>query len=265
VTSERVLAALEIIDRGLFVVPLADRSKRPRGGMNWRADASDSPDVARDWWSRWPDANVGVVAARSPELVILDIDPRNGGARSALGELPATFTVETGRGDGGVHLYFRLLLRTVTAIRHGGVDDKSNGYVVGPGSVHPDTGNHYRVIDEAPIAPLPEHLSRRVEVQKRRRVGSLEPVLNPRMHADSALSLETDQVRSAPAGTRNDTLYRGAFRMATFAARGALDIHEVVRSLGQAATASGLTRREAAATISSAINAGLTSEQRRDW
>ena len=46
----------------------------PRGHL----DATNNPDIARDWWATDPDAGIGISLAQSG-LVALDIDPRNGG------------------------------------------------------------------------------------------------------------------------------------------------------------------------------------------
>jgi hypothetical protein len=62
-------------------------------------------------FDRWPTANVGI--RTGDRLVVLDIDPRHGGADSraelegAHGPLPATPAVLTGGNDGGVHIYLR--------------------------------------------------------------------------------------------------------------------------------------------------------------
>jgi Bifunctional DNA primase/polymerase, N-terminal len=67
------------------------------------------PDQIKAWWIRWPNATIG---ARVPEsLLVIDVDPRNGGSLAELesltGPLPATLTAWSGRDDGGRHLYFR--------------------------------------------------------------------------------------------------------------------------------------------------------------
>ena len=73
------------------------------------AATSDPGRVAR-WWTRWPQANIG--ARVPPSLVVLDIDPRHGGAARLIqleaehGSLPPTRTSTSGRGDGGQHRWF---------------------------------------------------------------------------------------------------------------------------------------------------------------
>lgn len=117
-------------------------------------DATDDPEVLRTWWTRWPHALIG---ARVPQqLVVLDVDPRNGGDLAALDHsLPLTLACWSGRGDGGAHYYFRRPAGRLTSTRlPGGIDLKANGYLIVPPSLHPATGLPYRW-DEHEAAPLP--------------------------------------------------------------------------------------------------------------
>lgn len=58
-------------------------------------DASIEPQQIRTWWERWPDANIGIATGALSGLVVVDIDPRNGGDESYAKlqqELPGAFT-----------------------------------------------------------------------------------------------------------------------------------------------------------------------------
>ena len=94
-------------------------------------------------------------------LLIVDIDSRNGGVKSfeklcadleidLLGM--AGLAVATGSGQGSMHLYFKAP-KGVPMVQHhkeyDGIDFKSSGYVVGPGSLHA-SGNNYTVIHGEP-------------------------------------------------------------------------------------------------------------------
>ena len=135
---------------------------RPGHGV---LDATDDPQVVARWWAgTYKGANIG---ARVPESVmVVDVDPRSGGAESLAalvaehGPLPETLTVESGRGDGGTHRYYRAPDARVTSRHLGdGIDLKTSaGYCVVPPSIHPDTGKPYRWLVEAPIAAPPEWL-----------------------------------------------------------------------------------------------------------
>jgi hypothetical protein len=93
----------------------------------------------------------------SSGLLVIDVDARNGGVASwdrlcaAYPHLhdASRYIVETGSGGGSRHVYFRQE-GTPVALRqthedYPGIDFKSSGYVVGPGSPH-TSGGSYRVI-----------------------------------------------------------------------------------------------------------------------
>lgn len=156
--------AVELAVRGWPVLPLRGKAPAIPGGRGVLDATSDLQQV-RSWWSgRYAGANIG---ARVPaSLVVLDIDPRNGGAVAVEklvaehGPLPATLTVWSGRGDGGRHLYFRRPFTRLTTKTLPGVDLKTDrGYVVVPPSLHPDTGQPYRWEVREPVE-MPRWLQR---------------------------------------------------------------------------------------------------------
>jgi hypothetical protein len=106
-------------------------------------------DAIVAWWQHWPLAMIGAPVPDS--LVVLDIDPRNGGSYEALtdvlGPLPETLTAWSGRNDGGRHLYFARPPGVLSSSRlPEGIDLKraERGYCIVPPSVHPATGMAYR-------------------------------------------------------------------------------------------------------------------------
>jgi hypothetical protein len=103
-------------------------------------------------------------------LLVVDVDARNGGVASwrKLAEaVPALagagLIVETGSGGGSRHLYFRSPSPEVALLQHHpdypGLDFKTSGFVVGPGSRH-KSGARYTVAIGTPddIAPAPAEL-----------------------------------------------------------------------------------------------------------
>lgn len=123
--------------------PRHDALTLPHGARS----ATTDPATIRDWWTRWPEANVGVACGPCSGLVVLDIDPRNGGNDtlddlvSELGKLPET--VEALTGGGGRHLVFRWRGGKVRGSLGSGVDVLGDGklIVVEP-SLHP-SGHRY--------------------------------------------------------------------------------------------------------------------------
>src|SRR5579872_7480863 len=103
--------ALAHVGRGFCVHPLVPGNKGPITRHGWH-DATSDEAAIRAWWTKTPNANVGLACGPSG-LAVLDVD--NGLAdeaafhqwRVAAG-LPETYTVRTGRRPGfGVQMYFR--------------------------------------------------------------------------------------------------------------------------------------------------------------
>jgi len=197
-------AALAYLSRGWSVIPLAPGKKHPL--IRWapyQQRRAEEREV-RLWFGRWPDANIGIVTGLVSGLLVLDIDPQNGGgeALAALearhGPLPAT--VEASTGGGGRHLYFRHP-GPETHNKVGmapGIDLRADGgLVVAPPSLHP-SGRHYvwvagRDPDAIPLAALPPWL--------------LDRVLERPGHTGHPLAHWRSLVREGVAeGRRNDTI-----------------------------------------------------------
>src|SRR5579862_4953920 len=72
-------------------------------------DGSVEQSRIRRWWNRWPDANIGIVTGARAGLVVLDIDPRNGGDES-FDHLTSKYgrpeTLQARSGGGGRHIVF---------------------------------------------------------------------------------------------------------------------------------------------------------------
>ena len=123
-------------------------------------DATGDTDQIMAWWSgRYAVCNVG---ARVPNnMFVVDVDPRNGGAKSLaelvakFGPMPPTLTAISGRGDGGSHRYYRRPYGKLTSRQLGpGIDIKTSaGYVVVPPSIHPDSGKRYQWIEAEVVEP----------------------------------------------------------------------------------------------------------------
>lgn len=194
-------AAVRYAEAGWEIFPLAPRSKLPalphahrcrghvgpplccsnplheaqhagcRGacGVDGHGVLDATTDLAKvtAWWSAEPRRNIG--GRVPPGVLVLDVDPRHGGLDGLariqlehLEQLPATRTAVSGRGDGGVHLYWQHPGGDATGARLGpGIDLKSRGgYLVLPPSIHPDTGRPYTWVDPSvPIAAPPAWLA----------------------------------------------------------------------------------------------------------
>lgn len=108
----------------------------PKGQLQATTDL----EKIKQWWSRYPDANIAVVMAQSG-LCAIDIDPRNGGLltmetiESRHGPLVSDVIAFTG--GGGEHRIFQLPVGYQLPGKLGdGVDVKVNGYVIVEPSNH---------------------------------------------------------------------------------------------------------------------------------
>jgi KaiC/GvpD/RAD55 family RecA-like ATPase len=159
------------------------------------SDATTEPEKIRQWWSMWPDANIGLVTGSVPGFIAVDIDPRHGGGES-LAEFPGNIpgTLESVTGGGGRHI---LLLHPGGTIRNGanvlgpGIDIRGDGgYIVAPPSVHA-SGGCYRWEDPtAEMAACPAWLL--AMLTRRPQVVSAEEAAGPIIEGRRNAKLASD-------------------------------------------------------------------------
>jgi hypothetical protein len=151
--------------------------KHPRvtGGHN---AATTNEKTIRTWWTQWPRANVCIRTGQVSDLVVIDVNPRNGGD-DTLDDLlarygPLPHTVVSLTGGGGRHFFFTYA--PVPSGSHAlgpGVDLKSDGgYIVAPPSLH-KSGRRYAferssMVGEVALAALPEWVMTVAGAAKRR-------------------------------------------------------------------------------------------------
>lgn len=83
--------------------------KHPRIGA-WQEKATTDEPTIRGWWSRWPEAQIGIACGPESGVWVLDVDGPDGAASldkliRENGALPDTLTIRTG--SGGTHYFFR--------------------------------------------------------------------------------------------------------------------------------------------------------------
>ena len=146
-------AAIEWARAGFAVFPCKPRGKEPLTKHGYK-DATRDTAEARQWWGKWPDANIGLVTGRENEIAVIDVDGLEGEKRLALleekfGKLPPTLRGKTGNGK---HLIFSTPedCGPVPCGAADGLDIRGDrGYVIAPPSVHPN-GKAYEWDEQSP-------------------------------------------------------------------------------------------------------------------
>ncbi|MEM8971056.1 MAG: DUF3987 domain-containing protein [Pseudomonadota bacterium] len=269
---------------GVPVFPCDAATKQPLTKNGFK-DASRDLAQIRAWWSRHPNAMIGMPTGEASgiDAIDLDIDQAKGldgvkalseVAQEAGYEIPVTQGTRTPRG--GRHLYFRHKpggLRNRTAAIKPGIDIRGEGgYVIMPGSVRAD-GLFYEWTHDPsryPVADLPDWLEKLLLEKPARTQAphniNASPSFGHRHHkydnpyVRAAFDAEIQSVSSASAGSRNDALNRAAFSLGQFVPGGHLSRGDVEGALYQAAEGVGLVaddgERSVRATIASGLNAG---------
>lgn len=237
-------------------------------------EATVDRTLIRRWWSRWPNANVGL--ATGDGLDVCDVDTPDA-LRRLLDLLdvirPDGPLVRTGH---GWHLWYASsgLPNRVGVIP--GVDWRgTGGLVVAPPSLHA-TGRRYRFaqpLEGEPLPDVPEVLARLIRPPAPPAAHAAPDAAvaggEPGRYGLAALTGEIHRIQAAPrpayaggrrvtGGGRNDALVRAAFRLGQLAVgSGGLDANVVWPRLADAARSVGLGDQEARRTIASGWRAGL--------
>ena len=227
--------AFSHIARGLHVLPLKPRGKSPIVSGGCHAAAADESQI-RAWWTKTPNANVGIGCGNSNKAV-LDIDHglssledfqawrmRNG--------LPETYTVRTGRRpEFGIQMYFEGAMPDVGEWKLDGCSGQVKslgGLVVEAGSIHP-SGETYEVISNLPFAPTPDVVR---QLKTDRAVIERKPGEKITENRNNALCSEVSKFRhKVPGVTVDKTLaYFQQWNIEDVAAPMSMDeVEEVVR------------------------------------
>lgn len=147
------------------------------GLVNGKDDATTDADTIKRWWSKHPNANIGI-AVEPSGLVVLDVDitgDKQGAASLAAidSELTPTLTARTG--SGGVHAVYAR--GDAPAMQHlhvrPGLDLLGKGYIVAAPSKH-YSGGTYEWVNRVAPAPLPPVL----RDMRRERAATTTPTIS---------------------------------------------------------------------------------------
>jgi putative DNA primase/helicase len=149
-------AALYYAGMGWHVIPLAENSKFPPKIKEWQHEATIDATIITQWWSQWPNANIGIATGEKSGIFVLDVDGPKHGTNEAKGidgneslkellddhggSIPDT--VEAITPTGGRHILFKypdgVIIPNSSNSLGDGLDVKStNGYMVAAPSIVP--------------------------------------------------------------------------------------------------------------------------------
>jgi len=134
-------AAIEYQKAGLWMLPLKPRGKLPLIKWKDRADRKPDKDEIREWFTRWPDANIGCLTGKYSGVDVLDIDSQDAleSFSAIVGNPYETCYQETGK---GYHFFFENNGNNIkNAAALGGIPGidvrTTGGIIVLSPSVHP--------------------------------------------------------------------------------------------------------------------------------
>ena len=219
VDNALLVAALGYAEQGLPVFPIHSpissnggltcscanpkcdsKAKHPRTAHGFK-DATTDAAIIKEWWSRWPNANIGIPTGTASGIDVIDID--NEQAQQKLKELvPDTSHAalqKTGRGWqlGFAHVESGLTIASAIGDIVG-LDFRGNtGYIVAAPSRHISGKAYASVRDLAgDLPPLPDSFIEFASATVNSKTGFKESV-------DVVAALQ-----GAPEGTRHDRLMR---------------------------------------------------------
>jgi hypothetical protein len=244
-----------------------DPGKHPRL-RGWQWLAATDPAVVGQWWRRWPQANLALMAGRRFDVLDLDGDQGVEALRAVLSIAPTEHPGPVARtGGGGWHL---LYAPTGLGNRVGllaGVDWRGRGgLIVAPPSQH-TSGHRYTWVRPltAMLPEVPVGLRRLLAPPAAQRT-TFPPAPTPAHggggYGRAALAREQAAVATAPIGRRNHTLNRAAFNLGQLVATGLLEGDEVRAVLLAAALEAGNPPAKAQATIASGLRGGVAKPRR---
>jgi len=150
-----------LLDRDFSIIPVRP-DKKPF--IKWEDFQKRKPTVEeiKEWWTRWPEANIGIVTGAISGVVVIDVDKPEEGMR-AVSEYLQTSKIPTATTPrGGYHLYFKAPEKPLSnkAGTPQGCDFRGEGgYIIAPPSSN-GTGKGYKWInglslEQVEPSPLP--------------------------------------------------------------------------------------------------------------
>jgi hypothetical protein len=265
-------AALSYAGKKIPVFPCSMQDKRPLTGHGFR-DATTDRKIVRGWWSRWPDALIGVPTGPASGIFVLDVDRGHDNGADGFETLatleaanaPLPETKRTRTPSGGLHYLFRypagVKLGNTAGKLGPGLDTRGEGgyAIFPPGKTV--KGEYAFENPQTPLADVPNwFLSLLTPAPKAAREALPQPPQTGEMPAyvRAAIDGEVEQLATSPPGTRNDVLNRAAFSLGGWVAGGFLPESEAETLLYDAATTCGLVGDDGESSVLKTIRSGVS-------
>ena len=276
--QENLSAALALASAGIKIFP-AGADKRPLL-KGWQDAATCNADQINTWFERA--AALPAIPCGPNNLLVIDCDRHEGGVDGVAafkslvavhgGLPPRTPLVNTP--NGGLHAYFGQPNGDALGNSRGalppGIDVRgAGGFVVAPGAYLPDGRGWRAVPGRAAIKGAPQipqwldAMLRPPQHEAARGSGTDTSEKRGRAYGVAALNEVEGELTAAPAGERNDRLYRTAFRLATMVARGWLMESEVIETLVRASEGNQYLREHGRGATMKTIESGIARRSRR--
>lgn len=249
----------DLLGAKLPLIPVNPITKRPLTDT-W------SEDISTRFIPRAcpPGQAIALVYGKQAGVILIDLDIKNP-EQNGINKWNELFgdinTASITTQSGGKHLIFlnddRLTGNRRGGLKHTGIDVRAGGR--GFGLLPPSPSYAWDCPLDTEILPPPEKLIEIInqDTQEEYEPAEIPSDLNARTrYAQKAFEGEIDNVKSAPKGSRNETLNNAAFALGQLIAIDLLDQGTVERTLKDIGLSIGLSEHEVTQTIKSGIAGG---------
>ncbi len=152
---DNLRAALAFESLGWSVIPIRPVSKKAAVRWEQYQKTRATPAQIKSWWMKNPNYGVAIITGDVSGLLVIDVDPRNGGSNEGMPE--TDLVVKTG--GGGWHYYYRQIPGCQKYKSPSGIDIQANGaYVIAPPTMHEETGVAYESLADGDPGDLTAEL-----------------------------------------------------------------------------------------------------------
>jgi hypothetical protein len=233
-----IVRAAAIAAAGLPVFPLT-KNKRPFAGSHGHKDATCNPDQVLQLFRKPGASLIGVPTGERSGLMVVDIDPRNGGSSwesdaKAAGILAGAAPIPTP--SGGRHYYFRFVpgTRCSNSKIAPGVDIKAEGGLVAWYAAAPPHEPRFPDAPAALVELIRAANSPVLPTFSDQPVSGQPNVATSDVRLDAYVRKVLNRVEEAPDGTKHDVLLQASYTLGRIGAGHGLNREELAEKLERA-------------------------------